>query len=150
MDPITSPDPTPLWRERVNPFCVDTCRPWRRHANSANLLANTHIKKNPGRLPGESKRGDLLLEFPLATHRQDTRGKRRELKHAGNHRHTSTVNHPHGLSRRWTVPPFGEAFGKENPNIGGQGGGEARPAHSVQSLIARLSTRCDSVHSVTR
>lgn len=61
MDPITSPDPTPLRRERVNPFCVDICRPWRRHANSANLLANTHTKKNPGRLPGGLNEGDFIV-----------------------------------------------------------------------------------------
>ncbi len=56
MDPITSPDPTPLWREGNYPFV------WilNQQATGANPPGNTH-KKDPGRLPGGLKRGDFIV-----------------------------------------------------------------------------------------
>lgn len=97
MDPITSPDPTPQWREGNYPFLWSLIAP-----GGVTPIAPT-FDKRPQKRTREGYRVNPREEIyrlsfpvcPLTRHR----GKRRELKHAGNHRHKSTVYH------RYREPP---------------------------------------------
>lgn len=151
-------------------FCVDT-----QPTGHGSEPAGEYPQKRPGKVTGRTQeRRFYCFGFPVATHRQDTRGKRRELKHAGNHRHKSTVYHRYQGTTPGTAVPMrvrlfeirrsrvtsGEEHHPVYPAIGGQGTqgeeperGRSPPGSLVQTptgwLKPTFRTQCDAMSCKT-